>query len=230
MNNLQKLFIILIIIFFTSCGYIKSVTIVRTIPPTLNINHINRVAVVPFTEHKSYQDSAQRIASMVMSIFIETNKFQVLTKQETKKIYSYFVQNPKSLEDSKTIIELCKTYGIDAIFLVKLAKFQEDTFINTNFDSYYSPKENRYITYAIEEDGYIISLDALFRLSEGSTGKVLWEKKEDLNVSQTSPRTGFFRKSNENQLLQSLISKSIQSLLKEISPQKKLIKRKVVLE
>lgn len=230
MNNLQKFFILSLMISFVSCGSTKSVTLIRTIPSTLNIDHLNRLAVVPFPEHKDYQESAQKIASIVELLLMETNKFQILTKQETKKICTHLLLDPKSLEDSETIKETCKKYGLDAIFLVKLVKFQEDAFTNTNFNSYYSQTENKYITYAIEEDSHIISLSALFKLWEGRTGKILWEKKEDLSVSRVSPRISFFKKDNEDQLLQFLIRKSIQGLLEAISPQKRLIKRKLMLE
>lgn len=227
MSNLQKFFILSTVILFASCSSIKSVSIVRNIPPSLNIEHIKKVAVIPSLNQKEYQKSAQRIASIIRSILIHTNKFHILTEQETKKIY---LDENLNLEDPKTIVELCKNYGIDAIFLVKLTKFQEDTFISTNFDSYYSREENKYVTYVIEEDRHTISLDALLRLSEGRGGKVLWEKKEDLNVTQTFPRAGFFKKRDNNQLLYSLITKSIQDLITVISPQVKLIERKVVFE
>lgn len=229
MNNLQNFFILFLIILLTSCGSVRSVTIVRTIPPSLNIEHIKKVAVIPSSSQKDHQDSAQRIASIIRSILMHTNKFHILTEPETKKIYLPLDKNFK-WEEPETIVELCKNHGIDAIFLVKLAKFQEDTFINTNFDSYYSRKENRYVTYAIEEDSHVISLDAHLRLSEGRGGKVLWEKKEDLNVTQTSPRSGFLKRKDHDQLLYSLINKSIQNLVVAISPQLKLIKRKVVFE
>lgn len=229
MGNLQKFFILSIIILFASCSSIKSVSIVRTIPPSLNIEHIKKIAVIPLSDQKEYQKSAQRIASIIRSILMQTNKFHILTAQETKKIYLPLDKN-LNLEDPKTVVELCKNHSIDAIFLVKLTKFQEDTFTSTNFDSYYSREENKYVTYAIEEDSHTISLDALFRLSEGRGGKVLWEKKEDLNVTQTFPRTNFFKKKDNNQLLYSLITKSVQSLITAISPQIRLIERKIVFE
>jgi hypothetical protein len=140
------------------------------------------------------------------------------------------MKNLKDIEDPKNIVQVCKRYGIDAIFLTKIRNYKEESFVNTNIESYYSKAENKYITYTIEQTNKIISLDAIFRFYEGREGKILWEKKEDLSISQVTPRSTLFRNKSSQKLLFSLLRKPLLEFIQKITPSKKEIRRKVVWE
>ncbi|MBU1153673.1 hypothetical protein KKB84_06885 [bacterium] len=229
MNMLQILqkSLIIAIIFIASCSSVKTIIIKRATPPLLNIDHFKKIAIIPLT-NQEYQESAQKITSLIRNIFFEVNKFYTLSEVETNKICSPQEVKLINWEEPKVVADLCKKHNIDAVFLVKVNKCKEDDFISTNIDSYYSKTENRYITYTVDEKNYTIYLDVVFRLYEGKDGQIIWEEREDTNISQIFP--SLKKMEENNQLLYSLVKKHTQSLISKISPKEKMIKRKVVFE
>jgi len=249
----MRKFILLFTVLFLISGCAKIyVNVKRLEKPDLNITNVKRIAVLDF-EDRTYPGVGRSAANLLISNLLDQRYYQIIERSELSKILMEHKLNLTGLIEEKTVKEVGKILGVDAIIMGNVTTYNLSTNeytemverwvgtgkYETKMIKYFWEKKAKPRKVEIKEKRLVpeerknkranVSVD--YRMVNVETGEVIAAKRFSKTYEETFTQSIFSQMPTNNEILEDLLRRVTQKFLHTVSPyyvtrKKELVKGK----
>ena len=219
--------ILLIILSLSGCStHVSRVSIPIKVQSEIDIDTYSNFAVLPFVseEHSSKLgelpvEIGDDIGEILRSRLARQEKFEIVNKQETKRLMTGEEINEEWLEDTEHLSELGKYFEVKGI-IVGSYRFISDTQPRRYYGERYSARHQRYIMdyHDYLQKSYLLSLRVM--IIDIDTKDIIWDEAYHQKTAEAHTLGSFVfsQMTPQERTIKELSKRAIADFVREITP------------